>query len=467
MKQNRIAAILAVALLAAGASSFAQQMPVPKGPVVKYPDKPIGRIRFVGLGTFEGYDAGPARGLVSGPSSAVMSFKPDAFRAETPGFFDTVPANIEGLDLSGAELGNEQVAKLANRFKNLRYLNVTDTDVTDALFARLPEFPKLETLEANSINIQGSGLEHLKKMPNLKYVCLKSVPVRPQYWKHLADVKNLLVLRVPSNAFDDAACVEIAKLPKLKTLDISSTSISNKGMDALAPLSDTITSLDVSLCEISDEGLTVVKQFAKLEAIFLRTGRLRPFTAKGFSNFAGAKKLIHLDFAMSSVKDDVMAVLPTATPNINVLYMPGCKQITDAAFSHVSKLQKVNNFFARDTQFGDQGMEAISSLPNLMTVQVGNTRVGDAGLLKYCDKKCPVDRLVIDNTKVTDKGLVNLYKLPNLRSLSLTADNITDASVPSLIKLKKLQGLGVRHTKITQAGIERIRAALPNCSIDG
>jgi Leucine-rich repeat (LRR) protein len=291
-------------------------------------------------------------------------------------------------------------------------------------------------------------------MPNLKYVCLKSVPIRPQYWKHLADVKNLLALRVPSNAFDDAACVEIAKLPKLKTLDISSTSISNKGMDALAPLSDTITSLDVSLCEIGDEG-------------FLRTGRLRPFTAKGFSNFAGAKKLTHLDFAMSNVKDDVMAALPTATPNINILYMPGCKQITDAAFSHVSKLKKVNNFFARDTQFGDQGMAAISSLPNLMIVQVGNTRVGDAGLLKYCDQKSPVDRLVIDNTKVTDKGLVNLYKLPNLRSLSLTADNITDASVPSLIKLKKLQGLGVRHTKITPAGIDRIRAALPNCSIDG
>jgi hypothetical protein len=136
MKQNRIAAFLSVALLAAGASSFAQVKQAPKGLAIKYPDKAIGRIRDVPVGTFEGYDVGPARGVVAGPVNSVMSFKPDAYRAETPGFFDTVPANIEGLDLSGAELGNEQVAKLANRFKNLRYLNVTDTDVTDALFAK-------------------------------------------------------------------------------------------------------------------------------------------------------------------------------------------------------------------------------------------------------------------------------------------------------------------------------------------
>ena len=73
-----------------------------------------------------------------------------------------------------------------------------------------------------------------------------------------------------------------------------------------------------------------------------------------------------------------------------------------------------------------------------------------------------------------DKDLAVLRDLPELRHLVLSEPwpfvhsfkgQITDATVEVLIGLKQLQTLNVRGTEISEAGVSRLRAALPRCEI--
>lgn len=67
---------------------------------------------------------------------------------------------------------------------------------------------------------------------------------------------------------------------------------------------------------------------------------------------------------------------------------------------------------------------------------------------------------------IMDDDLEALRDLPNLQKLDLTDRPITDAAVPTLCRLRRLRVLKVCGTKTTENGISRLRAALPECTIE-
>ena len=70
------------------------------------------------------------------------------------------------------------------------------------------------------------------------------------------------------------------------------------------------------------------------------------------------------------------------------------------------------------------------------------------------------------NASITDAGLEHLERLPNLQRLSLHLNSqITDAALLHVTNLCHLRGLWLEDTGCTQEGVERLQAALPDCSI--
>lgn len=67
---------------------------------------------------------------------------------------------------------------------------------------------------------------------------------------------------------------------------------------------------------------------------------------------------------------------------------------------------------------------------------------------------------------VEDADLDVLRAFPHLQKLDLTGRRITDGAVPQIRRLRKLRILQVAGTQLTDDGIERLRAALPWCSIE-
>jgi hypothetical protein len=55
--------------------------------------------------------------------------------------------------------------------------------------------------------------------------------------------------------------------------------------------------------------------------------------------------------------------------------------------------------------------------------------------------------------------------MPSLENLSLDTANITDAALASLTQMRGLKRLNLYHTTVTDAAFEKLKAALPNCTI--
>jgi hypothetical protein len=144
--------------------------------------------------------------------------------------------------------------------------------------------------------------------------------------------------------------------------------------------------------------------------------------------------------------------------------MNACKKLTDAAFSDYNKMSKVTEFRIAGSPAGDKFMKAAGTWRQLQLLQAGSL-VSDTGVKSFCDAKSPVRTLLLENCKVTDKGVSYLSSLPELHALSLSGDNVTDACIPTLIKLKRLEGLALQNTKITPEGYAKLKAAFPAARI--
>ena len=68
----------------------------------------------------------------------------------------------------------------------------------------------------------------------------------------------------------------------------------------------------------------------------------------------------------------------------------------------------------------------------------------------------------LDETRITDAGLVYLKGLTNLEvGLGLNHTAITDVGLEHLKDLKKLKQLSLRGTNVTDAGVRKLKLSLP------
>mgnify|MGYP001820742138 CR=1 FL=1 len=98
------------------------------------------------------------------------------------------------------------------------------------------------------------------------------------------------------------------------------------------------------------------------------------------------------------------------------------------------------------------------------SVWLGETNVTDAEL-GFLGRFRRIRHLSLCNTRVTSDGIDAISNLTSLDTLIISNTLVDDRAVPSLAKLNGLTGLNVHGTRISEAGIARLRSALPNCCI--
>ena len=107
-------------------------------------------------------------------------------------------------------------------------------------------------------------------------------------------------------------------------------------------------------------------------------------------------------------------------------------------------------------------MKALAGLEKLTLVR---TRAGAESLAAIGQLK-NLRVLVLDYTQTDVKGFAQLAGLTLLEELSLDSANVSDESVPVIAGMKKLRALNLYHTMVTEAGLEKLKAALPECRIE-
>lgn len=78
------------------------------------------------------------------------------------------------------------------------------------------------------------------------------------------------------------------------------------------------------------------------------------------------------------------------------------------------------------------------------------------GRLRYLD---------LTGTRATDHTISLISGMNDLRQLRLGHTFVSDECIADLAQLKQLDSLGIKSTRISDAGLERLRQALPDCCV--
>lgn len=121
------------------------------------------------------------------------------------------------------------------------------------------------------------------------------------------------------------------------------------------------------------------------------------------------------------------------------------------------------NSAARITDASLNALQRIA--PQVLWLDLGGTRVSDKGLAELA--KLPnLTRLHLQHTQVGDSGVTQVARLAGLEYLNLYGTAVTDKGLDALSSMKQLRALYVWETRVTPGGISRLQSALPRLAIE-
>jgi hypothetical protein len=144
-----------------------------------------------------------------------------------------------------------------------------------------------------------------------------------------------------------------------------------------------------------------------------------------------------------------------------------CDGLNDESLVPIGRIAALKSLNLGDAQVTSAGIKSLSGLKNLETLDLGFTKdVGDAAL-PVLAKLPKLQVLGLGGTKITDAGIPLLASFKSLKEVKLGATAVTDKGIAALEGCK---GLTVVHlgkkTKISPQAIERLKKALPGCTVN-
>lgn len=265
----------------------------------------------------------------------------------------------------------------------------------------------------------------------------------------------------------------VGRLKHLRRLQVHVAAIRDHGFEPLAQLSH-LEALELSsIYEEEFLGLGLVHvPCERLETLVLETigctrsnkGKGGPVipgrTSEGVARFG---KLRRLDLSDNRFAPDAFAPLVALTRLEELTCNDVGLKNRDLGFlSGMPALVKLTLW--DNPGLSDAGMEQIATRAGLRSLRLPRTRVTNDGLqpLAVLDQ---LEELDIRQTRVTAEGLDALTGLP-LKDLELGSKRLTDDAIEPLSEIHTLRRLVfTKHAAVSPEGLERLRAALPQCEV--
>ena len=174
------------------------------------------------------------------------------------------------------------------------------------------------------------------------------------------------------------------------------------------------------------------------------------------------RDLVQVSLAGTHANDKVLEHLE-GTPAVKTLYLDGTRA-TDAGLSHLQGLTDLETLYLDATQVTDAGLEHLEKLTSLETLSLGGTKVTGTGL-NHLQPLTSLTTLYLGGTQVNDAALEHVAALKNLKSLYLDGTQVTDAGLGHFSAMANLRTVRLDGTLVTNEGVQKLRAALPGCSV--
>lgn len=244
----------------------------------------------------------------------------------------------------------------------------------------------------------------------------------------------------------DADMPLLAKLPYLAKLDLSLTRITDRGMQQLKPAPG-IVELNLYYAEqITDEGMSAIKGWKKLQRLNVRGTRITDSTLE---HAASVPTLMALDVGYAQVTDVGLDHLATLT-NLKELAIGGNK-ITDAGLQSLRYLTGLTHLDLTGMQRTDSG---------LWSVSLTDLGVGAIATLKE------MRHLKLDGLPVSARWLERLKGLTKLERLSLQGcTRVGDDAATVIAAWPMLKAVDLKGTSMTEQAVAGLRQAKPRAQV--
>lgn len=201
------------------------------------------------------------------------------------------PAPIYGINFLYTPFTDKDIDHIL-RFKNLRYVDLSDSDVSDIGAAKLAALPNLECLVLRHVNINGSCLSKLTGLKNLKYLYLG--------WNDL-------------KAGELSA---VKKMPALEDLQLTKTHLRDTDMAALQGATNIQRLVLLEEHLLTDKSIPYIKSLKNLTSLDVRqTG----ITAGGLVQLK-SMKIANLKLESRSYTEADKAKIKAALPKAKITY---------------------------------------------------------------------------------------------------------------------------------------------------
>lgn len=352
------------------------------------------------------------------------------------------------MQLSIAQLNQTRGLRHIANLKSLRYLNLQAVrdprlDLNLAYIAGLTE---LEEIDFEDSIIGDAGLAHLRNMKKLRKLDLFSNPstgrISESGLAHLTYLTALEDIRLPYGAMTDKGLTHLARLDSLWRLNLSSAQLTDAGL-AVLPRMKSLRDVELSCPGITDAGLAAVCRCAGLKSLTI--GRCG-ITDAGLAKIGDLTLLEYLSVKHASIRGTTLGVLSRCPSlrELDLMFM----NLDAAVIDHIT---------------------AASSIESLNLYNIG-VRITDDVLRRIAGLKAlkRLDILAKDASEmpITDAGIRHLAGLKKLEYVWLNyCAGVTDAALKHIEGLTSLRELRLDKSRITKAGVNRLKAAIPDISV--
>jgi internalin A len=256
-------------------------------------------------------------------------------------------------------------------------------------------------------------------------------------------------VRLRATWVTDAELLDLARLPKLARLDLSHTRITDEGMLFLRPAS-VIRDLNLFYAEqITDQGMTAIKDWKKLKRLNVRGTRIFDGT---LAIVSGLPQLEALDIAYT--------------------------QVTENGLDGLVPLTELKQLALGRSRLGNRALDVLRVLPTLEYLDLGGPHPGAGGRMEKSAGSLPdeVPRAIatlrglrvlkLGYSQIGKEGLRLLEPLHKLEKLALECcPRVGDDALAEVSKWKSLRYLDVQETGVTAAAVAALRQSRPEIVI--
>jgi hypothetical protein len=287
-------------------------------------------------------------------------------------------SDLESLSISGYRgLNDATVAKLTG-LKKLKMLSLTNSGISNAAIKTIVEsFPNLVNLDVSSNSrLTDAAAREIAKLQQLETLGLLFCDFSEFGILNIAKLPKLRALDIRANMkIGDGGMEALAKIPTLRSLKHRSPAVSDTGIRALTA-AKALDNLEIQDFQITGQSGQYIRQMEKLNSLIIF--RCDGFDSEGVLALKGLK-LNRLTLRGLPINDSAMEVFRDLL-TVKRLYLNELPSVTDAGMANIAVLKDLEILDIWEVPVTDKSMETIAQFAALKELRLKGTRITDAGL---------------------------------------------------------------------------------------